>query len=281
MPILTELTLYPIKSCAGIALQEATVTSAGLASASVRDREWMLVDAQGRFITQRTHPRMALIIPSLRDDAIMLNAPGLPPLSLSLACADNTPTTNVRVWKDTLPANDCGDESAAWLSQAIGTACRLVRFHPQAQRVASPKWTHGIEAPNLFSDSFPFLVIAQSSLNDLNERLRVHGREALPMNRFRPNVVIGDVPAYAEDSMPTLRIGEAELQLVRACQRCPIPSIDQATGEVGADPLDILKQYHTSGLPNGAATFGMHAILQHGSGSVLRVGQAIVMAPAN
>lgn len=280
MPILTELTLYPIKSCAGIALQEAVVTDTGLASGSIRDREWMVVDAQGQFVTQRTHPRMALIVPGLRNGSLILNAPGLPSLTLPLNRANNTPTIEVRVWKDHLPADDSGDEAAAWMAQAIGAGCRLVRFHAHAKRVASPKWTRGIEASNLFSDSFPFLVIAQSSLNDLNARLRAHGREALPMNRFRPNVVIGDVPAYAEDSMPTLCIGEAKLQLIRPCQRCPIPSIDQSTGQIGDDPLDILKQYHTSGLPNGAATFGVHAILLRGAGTTLRVGQPITTTTA-
>ena len=277
MPTLNELTLYPIKSCAGIALQEATVSGTGLASGKIHDREWMVVDAQGQFVTQRTHPGMARIVPILHDDTLILNAPGLPSLTLPPELAKNAATLDVRVWKDQLPALDCGDQAAAWMARAVGTGCRLVRFNQQSRRLANPKWTHGIETHNLFSDSFPFLVIAQSSLHDLNERLQAQGRDALPMNRFRPNIVIGDAPAYAEDSTQAIRLGNAELQLIRPCQRCPVPSIDQATGIHGPDPQDILKQYHTSGLPNGAATFGMHAILLRGAGSILRIGQPVTM----
>lgn len=280
MPILAELTLYPIKSCAGISLQEAVITETGLMSGSIHDREWMLVDEQGQFISQRTNPKMAVIVPVINGEVMELHARGMSPLEVQLALPDpNTaPIVDVRVWRDTVKAYDYGEAVSNWLSTVVGTRCRLVRFHPEAVRIANVKWTDGVEAPNLFSDSYPFLVISQGSLDDLNDKLLAAGRDALPMNRFRPNIVIGDVAAYEEDICGIICIGNAALKMARPCQRCPVPSIDQSTGIVGPDPLDILKTYHTSESMKGAITFGMHAILRQGAGEILRVGQPIELS---
>ncbi len=281
MPTLTELMLYPVKSCGGISLQEAIITNTGLMSGTIHDREWMVVDEQGQFVSQRMKPGMAVIIPSIHGQVMTLRAPNMPPLEISLALPDpeTTPTIDAHVWRDTVKAFDCGEIAAVWISKVVGPGCRLVRFHPQATRIANPKWTDGIDAPNMFSDSYPFLVISQGSLNDLNDKLQANGREPLPMNRFRPNIVIGNVPAFAEDHTKTIDMNGVELQLVRPCQRCPVPSIDQATGIVGPDPQDILKTYHTSEAMRGAITFGMHAILLRGTGETLHVGQRIEMTP--
>ena len=281
MATLAELTLYPIKSCGGIALQEASITPSGLASGLIHDREWMAVDSQGQFITQRTHPAMATITPSIEQNEMVLRAPGMTALAIPLERAgDHGTSMEVRVWKDHLPAIDSGNAAANWFSTILREDCRLVRFASHAKRVASPKWTRGMEATTLFSDSFPFLVLSQASLDDLNEKLLAEGREALPMNRFRPNIVIAGVPAYAEDRTQSLQAGDVILELVRPCQRCPIPSIDQMTGLAGPNPNDILKTYHTSELLNNAVTFGMHAIVLSGEGALLRVGQTIEVRPS-
>lgn len=277
MPILTELNLYPIKSCAGIALREATLTAAGLMSGHIYDREWMVVDAQGEFLTQREHPKMALITPRIKADTLELRAPGMLRLEIPLDLADPTdaPTLEVRVWDDSVKAYDCDDTTAAWFSNAIGVACRLVRFHPHAKRVANTKWTEGVEAPTLFSDGFPMLVISAASLDDLNRKLTAQGRNALPMNRFRPNIVINGVDAFEEDFAATFGIGRAVLKPVKPCPRCPIPSIDQTTGTIGPDPLDILQTYRANPKVDGGITFGMNAILLEGEGQVLRIGQDV------
>lgn len=282
MPILTELNLYPIKSCAGIALREATLTAAGLMSGHIYDREWMVVDAQGEFLTQREHPKMALITPRIKADTLELRAPGMLRLEIPLDLADPTdaPTLEVRVWDDSVKAYDCDDTTAAWFSNAIGVACRLVRFHPHAKRVANTKWTEGVEAPTLFSDGFPMLVISAASLDDLNRKLTAQGRNALPMNRFRPNIVINGVDAFEEDFAATFGIGSAVLKPVKPCPRCPIPSIDQTTGTIGPDPLDILQTYRANPKVDGGITFGMNAILLEGEGQVLRIGQDVDIALA-
>ncbi len=277
MPILTELNLYPIKSCAGIALREAVVTEAGLMSEHIYDREWMVVDAQGAFLTQREHPKMALIVPRIKGDTLELRAPGMLRLEipLDLPDPDQAPTLNVQVWDDTVKAYDCDAVTAAWFSNAVGVACRLVRFHPHAKRIANPQWTGDVEISTLFSDGYPLLVISEASLEDLNQKLIAQGREALPMNRFRPNLVIQGVEAFEEDYAASIKLGGVTLKPVKPCPRCPIPSVDQATGIVGPNPLDILQTYRVNPKIKGGIAFGMNAILLEGAGQVLRVGQEL------
>jgi uncharacterized protein YcbX len=274
MPFVTELNIYPVKSCGGIALREAVVTGAGLMSGEVRDREWMVVDLKGGFLTQRSHPAMALIRPRIASDALELHAPGMPALDIPLARHGTVDTSTMKVglWDDTLEAEDCGDAAAAWLSGFLGTQCRLTRFHPGAKRFADRNWTGGQEVPALFSDGFPMLLISEASLADLNGKLIAHGRETLQMNRFRPNVVIGGIEAFEEDYIASLAVGGATIRPVKPCPRCPIPSVDQATGRIGPDPLDILRAYRADPLVGGGITFGMNAILAAGEGRVLRVG---------
>lgn len=277
MPTLTELNLYPIKSCAGIALREATVTAAGLMSAGIYDREWMVVDGGGRFLTQREHPKMALIRPRINGDMLELRAPGMLRLQIPLDMPDpdRASALDVQVWNDLVKAYDCDDMTARWFSNAIGAECMLVRFHADARRVANTDWTNGIEAPTLFSDGYPMLVISEASLGDLNEKLLAQSREALPMNRFRPNIVIGGTGAFDEDFAGSITIGEVVLKPVKPCPRCPIPSVDQATGQIGPDPLDILQSYRANPRLDGAITFGMNAILLAGEGQAVRIGQDV------
>ncbi len=277
MAILSELIVYPIKSCAGISVAEATLTSAGLAVDAVYDREWMVVDSQGQFLTQREHPRMALITPRLKADTLELRAPGMLRLEipLGLPAPEHEQTCEVAIWDDSVLAYESDATTNAWFSNAVGTPCRLVRFHPSAIRLASAKWTGGLAAPTLFSDAYPVLVIGAASLADLNDRLRGAGREALPMNRFRPNVVIEGLGPYEEDFAEHFDLGGARLKPVKPCPRCPMPSIDQASGTIGPDPLDILRTYRTRAAMDDAICFGMNAIVTEGDGERLVVGQAV------
>lgn len=273
---LTALTLYPVKSCAGISLREAVVTRAGLMHEQIHDREWMVVDAEGNFLTQREHPKMATIVPKIRPGSLELRAPGMPNLEIALGLPqpDDERLVSVKVWDDRVQACDCDEAAATWFSSYLGTPCRLVRFHSDAKRVANPAWTGGIEAPTLFGDGYPLLVISQASLDDLNARLTAQGRTALPMARFRPNIVLDGIGAYEEDFAASITIGDAAIKPVKPCPRCPIPSIDQATGEIGPSPLDILQAYRADPKIDGGLAFGMNAILLAGENQVLRVGQA-------
>jgi uncharacterized protein YcbX len=282
MPILSDITLYPIKSCGGMPLQEATLTTTGLMTEQIYDREWMVVDAAGVCLTQREHPRMALIVPTLKGSTLELRAPGMLRLEIPLGLPDpdSAPTLTTQVWDDTVLAYDCDDLTAAWFTKAIGVPCRLARFHAKAERAVSDKWTNGVAATTMFSDGYPMLVAGTASLDDLNGKLRAAGREAIPMNRFRPNLVIDGIEAFEEDYAESFQLGDALLKPVKPCPRCPMPSVNQATGEFGPDPLDIMQSYRAKPEVDGALCFGMNSILIAGEGQRVRVGQEIVVTLA-
>jgi len=275
MATVTELLLYPIKSCAGLSVPEATLALDGLSAGGVHDREWMVVTREGLFLTQREYPRMATIAPRVEGDVLVVEAPGLSPIRLPLAHAPAAPAIEVLIWDDHVLAADCGDEAAAWFADAVGAPCRLVRFRPDVVRPKISPWTGGLPAAARFSDGYPILLIGQSSLDDLNARLAKAGRAALPMNRFRPNVVVEGIDAFEEDFVETFSDGEINLRPVKPCARCPIPSVDQATGIPGPDPLDILQTYRANARMDGAVTMGMNVIVQDGIGRTLRVGQEL------
>lgn len=276
MAILSEITFYPIKSCAGIALREAVLTASGLMSEQVYDREWMVVDADGRFLTQREHPRMALIVPTIKATTLELRAPGMLRLEIELGLPHPqlAPMLEVQLWDEQVRAYDCDEVTAAWFSNAIGAPCRLARFHPDVVRTTGTQWTGGIAAPTLFSDGYPLLVASVASLDDVNEKLRAAGRAPLPMNRFRPNLVLDGIGAFEEDYADELQFGATTLKPVKPCPRCPIPSVDQATGVPGPDPLDVMHYRAKPGL-DGAICFGMNAIVTSGGDEPIVVGQEV------
>jgi uncharacterized protein len=277
MATLTQLLLYPIKSCAGMAVASATLTDAGLMAEGVHDREWMLVNEDGLFLTQREHPRMALVAP--RPDtsagALRVRAPARDDLLLPLAWNDGAGRRQVRIWDDLVDAADCGDAAAAWFSAVLDVRCRLVRFRPGVVRPTSVKWTGGVPAQTRFSDGYPLLLIGQASLDDLNARLRAAGRPALAMDRFRPNLVVDGIEAYEEDYVAALSAGAVAIRPVKPCARCPIPAIDPATGIPGPDPLDILQSYRANPRLDGGICLGMNCIVGAGAGQSLHVGQEL------
>lgn len=277
MPTLTELNLYPIKSCAGITLREAVLSNAGLTSQLIYDREWMVVDGQGNFLSQRSHPKMALITPRIKADTLELRAPGMMRLEIPLGLPDPqaAPTLQVSVWEDRVKAYDCDAVTATWFSSFLGLPCRLARFHPDAERLANMQWTGGIAADTLFADGYPILLISLASLKDLNQKHLAVGRAALPMNRFRPNIVIDGIAAFEEDYAASITIGNVILKPVKPCSRCSMPSVDQASGVPGPDPLDIMQGYRANPKLDGQPCFGMNVIVQAGEGETLGVGQSL------
>ncbi len=277
MATVSELVLFPIKSCAGISVREAACAIDGLSAQGVHDREWMLVTRGGQFLTQREFPRMALVTPRIDGDTLEVGIPGMPLLRLPLAHDGGAPDVAVQIWDDRLQAADCGDAAAAWFAEALGADCRLVRFRPGAQRPTSTKWTGGAPSATRFADGYPILLIGQGSLDDLNAKLAKAGRSPLPMNRFRPNLVVDGLEAFEEDFIASLGAGELRLRPVKPCARCPIPSIDQATGTYGPDPLDILQAYRANPRMEGAVCMGMNCIVAAGAGLTLRVGQELEM----
>jgi uncharacterized protein YcbX len=277
MPTLSQLFLYPIKSCAGHAIDEATLLESGLSAQGVHDREWMLVTEQGQFLTQREHPRMALIKPRPGGDKLHVSAPGMADLVLPLAWGADEQRRTVQIWDDSVDAADCGDLAGGWFTEALDARepIRLVRFRRGVVRPTSVKWTDGLPSQTRFADGYPLLLIGQSSLDDLNARLAAAGRAALTMDRFRPNLVVTGLEAFEEDYVASLSTGAAMIKPVKPCARCPIPAIDQATGVPGPDPLDILQTYRANPRMDGAVCMGMNCIVPAGAGSALRVGQEL------
>ena len=260
---LTDLHIYPVKSCRGIALQEARIAATGLTD----DRHWMLVRPDGRFITQREYPRMALISTQVTDEALTLGAPYMANLRVPRNGAGET--REVTVWKFDGRGVDCGEAAASWVSQYLETPLRLVRFDVDTPRVCSPEWTGDTRAITEFADGYPILVISRASLAELNSRLP----KPLPMERFRPNLVIDGVDAYGEDRIHELRAGGVTLRIVKPCTRCSITTTDQQQGAVdGVEPLRTLKEYRFDKQLRGVA-FGQNVIVVSGVGETLRVGQ--------
>ncbi len=275
---ISRLFVYPIKSCAGVELPEVLLTETGLEF----DRAWMVVDAQGAFVTQRELPRMALIRPHMKHSEMVLRAPGM--LALHIAFDRVEQPVRVRLWNDELPAYDMGDIAAQWFSDFLSRPgepqrLRLVRFDPEHQRLSNPKWTGGVEAPNQFSDGYPVLVIGESSLAEFNARRAAAGHEPVGIERFRPNIVLAGVDAHDEDRADTLHVataeGEARLQPVKPCVRCPIPDIDPSTAESSPEVGNLLRSYRADPRVDGAITFGMNAIVLQGVEHMLRRGQAV------
>jgi uncharacterized protein YcbX len=268
---IARLFVYPIKSCAGIEVQEALLTETGLDL----DRAWMVVDPKGQLITQREQPRMALIRPQLKSEEMVLRAPGMLALHVGIDVVEEP--MSVTVWRDTVAAWGMGAVAAQWFTDFLGTPCRLVRFDPEVKRLSSMDWTGGVEAPNQFADGFPVLVVSQASIDLLNERLAAAGHAPVGIERFRPNLVLAGVEAHDEDRVDQVRIeaadGEVHLQHVKPCARCPIPDIDPSTAQSSPEVGDALRGYRQDKRLNGAITFGMNAIVVEGAGRMLRVGQ--------
>jgi uncharacterized protein YcbX len=268
-----SLHVYPVKSCRGIDLQEARLAARGLAW----DRQWMAVDAAGRFLTQRTHPQMARVETALEAAAMVLTAVDHPPLRLPYAdVADAPGKMTVRVWDDKVLAADCGADAAAWISAVLATPARLVRATDATQRQPAPRWRGDIEAPVNFPDGFPLLVCNAASLDDLLERLPQPA--SLPMDRFRPNIVLEGLTPWAEDAVRELELPDARLRLAKPCTRCVIPSRDQRSGEPGTDPLPALRGFRFDRELKGV-TFGWNAVITAGVGATLRVGQSVRLLP--
>jgi len=275
---IAQLRVYPVKSCAGVALPEVLLTETGLEF----DRAWMVVDAAGEFVTQRELPRMALVQPQLKHLEMVLRAPGM--LSLHVAFDRVEQPVRVKIRRDEIAAYDMGDIAAQWFSDFLSEPgrpqqLRMVRFDPDHQRWSDQRWTDGVEALNLFSDGFPVLVISEGSLEELNAKLVESGHTAVDMDRFRPNIVLKGLDAQDEDRVDVLHLataeGEAQLQSVKPCSRCPMPNIDQTTAVSSPEVGDMMRTYRQNPRLDGAITFGTNCIVRKGVDHTLKVGQTV------
>jgi uncharacterized protein len=263
MPLVSSLFVYPIKSCRGIACAELKFGTRGI----LHDREWMIVDPKGRFITLRDNALMAQIQPQL-DTAgeLVLTAPGVDSLQVPSREAA-TARRPVRVWGFEGEAIDLGEQCSAWVTRVLGERCRLVRFADDVHRFVSQKYT-SLQAQVSFADGYPVLLTSLESLAELNRRLE----EPLPMYRFRPNIVVRNGQPFEEDTWAQLQVGELSLSLVKPCDRCVATTVDQDTLRRGPEPLRTLARFRRA---KHGVLFGQNAV-HHGPG-IMTVGDELVV----
>ncbi|HEY9754766.1 MAG TPA: MOSC N-terminal beta barrel domain-containing protein [Oculatellaceae cyanobacterium] len=237
---ITEINIFPIKSCRGFAPNQAVTTARGFKW----DRNWMVVKDDGSFITQRQKPTMSQIVPTVLEESehgqtirMRLEAPGMKPLEFESSGSGSK--RNVIVWQDTCNAVDEGEAVAAWFSEYLQTASQLVRFSPDFTRRVDPKYkTHENDQVG-FADGYPFMMISQQSLDDINSKVE----NQLLMNRFRPNLVVDGCEPFAEDTWKTVKINNIVFHVVKPCSRCVITCTDQETSKVSPEPLRTLSTY--------------------------------------
>lgn len=257
---LVALYRYPIKSCRGTSLETARIGPRGIEG----DRDYMLVDATGHFLTQRELPAMALISPRLHEGVMEVSAPGMARLAVSRKA--NGARRDAVIWDDTCEVVDEGDVAAAWFTRYLGTECRLVHWAPDVVRRVDP--SHATPHAQVgFADGYPLLLTLQVSLDDLNARMPA----PLLMDRFRPNLVVDGSEAFEEDRWKSIRIDGITFAVVKPCARCPITTVDQATGQVAKEPLRTLATFRR--VPGKGVMFGQNLI--HDALGELRVGSDV------
>ena len=276
--VISQLMIYPVKSCAPVLLKRALITDQGLDL----DRAWMVVDERGQFLSQREYPRLALVQPQLRLSDLMLRAPGMLALHLSLDAVEQA--KKVWLWDEAIDAWDMGELAAQWFSDFLGRPARLVRFDPQFERPSNRRWTGGQTVLNPFSDGFPLMLLSQPSLDGLNARLQAAGQPPVDMLRFRPNIVLSGIDekswrAHDEDRADVLHIdtGRATVRLkpVKPCSRCQMVDVDPQTAQTGSNVLATLGGYRREPLLDGAISFGVNLMVLEGFDQELAVGQAV------
>ena len=274
--VISQLIIYPVKSCAPVLLKRALLTDQGLDL----DRAWMVVDERGQFLSQRQYPRLALVQPQLRLSDLVLRAPGMLALHLSLDGVEQA--MKVSLWDEPIDAWDMGELAAQWFSDFLGCRARLVRFDPQFERPSERRWTGGQTVLNPFSDGFPLMLLSQPSVDGLNERLQAEG--PVDILRFRPNIVLsaGDAQAWGahdEDRADELHIetgqGLIRLKSAKPCTRCEMVEVDPQTAQTGSAVLPALRAYRRDARVNGAITFGVNLMVLEGFDQELAVGQTV------
>ena len=258
--VLSGVYVYPIKSCGGISLTNAALDATGL----LHDRRWMLVDEGGGFMSQRRHPRMALISSLLTPDRLVVSAPGMQDLEVPLE-GEHEERIDVEVWGDVQHGEPVGGYADRWFGRFLGTRCWLVRKPEDDVRPVNSACARSGDQTS-FADAFPLLLISEASLEDLNRRLG----SPIPMNRFRPNLAVRGCGPYAEDGWEEVRVGDAVFRVVEPCARCAITTVDQGSGERGKEPLRTLATYRKA---QGEVWFGRNLI--HPSQGTVRVGDPV------
>lgn len=234
---LANLYTYPVKSIPGVSHSLAEVQDRGLE----HDRRWMIVNSEGLAITQRQYPKLALLKQSITEQGLVFEASGMS--LLRVLFGENTGKSfTVKIWKDTCEALIVSSFADVWFSDFLGVKVHLVYMPDSTQRLVEEAYNINQNITS-FSDAYPFLLVSEASLVDLNSRLE----SPVPMNRFRPNLVVSGTEAFAEDTWKKIRVGEIIFHVVKPCARCVFTTINQDTAEKGVEPLQTLATYRKIG----------------------------------
>jgi uncharacterized protein YcbX len=264
-PFLSQLFVYPVKSLAGIRVNQSQVVETGLRY----DRKWMLIDQQQQFLSQRTLPRMALISTALTSDSLILSAPTMENISISLH-AEAGESVPSQVWHDNCLARSVSNEVDQWLSEFLQLPCRLVYQPANAIRAVDPVYAKATDQVS-FADGFPFLILSTASLAAFNQQANLN----LAIERFRPNLVIAGCEAYAEDRWRQICIGAIDFRLPKPCSRCGVPGIDPQTALSSKAPLLALSQLRKW---QNKVYFGQNAL--HDNLGILQLGDPVIVKQA-
>jgi len=260
MIAVSSLHIYPVKSCRGIDLDRSEVVQTGFR----HDRRWMVVGADGTFLSQRSHPALARINTRIERGCLVLQTADRPPLEIAVD-AESGAHRSVAIWKDICDAVSEGRESAAWLSAFLGLPCELVRLPETSIRQVDPAFA-AVGDRVAFADGFPFLLISRASVDELNRRLST----PVPADRFRANIIIDGCDAHAEDRWSKLAIGGIEFRVAKACARCVVITTDQREGSRTPEPLRTLAGYRSE---NDRVLFGQNLV--HRGTGVVSVGDEV------
>jgi uncharacterized protein YcbX len=274
-PRVTGMFVYPVKSLRGYAVPVAGLDALGF----VGDRRFLVVDESGRFLTQREHPRMAVINARLAGGTLTLSADGAGTVAVPDVSDASAPLRSVSVWEqEGLLAEECGPTVATWLRSCLGTRCSLVRIGSKFQRPVLKQ--HSQPGDVLaFADGAPILAVSEASLAVLNEHIAANGGAPVPMNRFRPNLVVDGCAAFAEDTWSHIQIGDAVFRSAGPSARCIITTTDQLTGERGKEPLRTLATFRRNPSDPTEVLFGVNFINESKAG-VIRLGDDVVVTAA-
>jgi uncharacterized protein YcbX len=257
----SALFVYPVKSCRGIPLERAAIDDCGLR----HDRRWLVVDADGAFLTQRTHPRLTLVETGIEREALVLSSAGRGSVSVPLSGGGQR--RRVRIWKDEVEAIPADADASRWLGSLLDADVSLVRMPADVVRPVSPAYGRPGDSVS-FADALPLLVATEASLGDLNARLA----RPLPMDRFRPNIVVRGGDPWTEDVWRRVRVADVPVRLVKGCDRCVVTTTDQRTGERGVEPLRTLATFRNR---DGKVYFGVNGVPD--ARGVVAVGDAITV----
>ncbi|MBK7521366.1 MAG: MOSC N-terminal beta barrel domain-containing protein [Gammaproteobacteria bacterium] len=270
-----QMFVYPVKSLRGSAVTRREVRATGLAG----DREWMIVRADGRFVTQRELPRLATLGAAVEDDMLRIDAAAQAPLHVALACPGDSSFESA-VWDDRCEVVDAGPEATRWLDAALDPPwpCRLVRMRRGFTRRLAKETLLGEGSSTFFADAAPLLVVNLASLAALNDKLRENGRAPVGIERFRPNIVVRGPAAFAEHSLTALHTREGSFDVCYPCERCVVITIDQLVGvrdRQSNEPFRTLAGLNTAPGRPGKPVFGVNAVWR-GAPRILYSGESLV-----